>query len=125
MKRQPWVLRRPPPRIFDAFLFAGELELLETRLHVLSSVVDTFVIVESDVAHSVSYESSVHRSPLYALLSVVLSVTASRVVGVKLASTASNTLGGMADALLQLCSATPSFIHSSVHCTRTWTIYGL
>ena len=44
-----------PPRVFDAFLFAGEVELLETRLHVLRDVVDTFIIVEADVAHSGSY----------------------------------------------------------------------
>ena len=45
----------PRPRVFDAFMFAGELELLETRLNVLSSVVDVFVIVEADVAHSGRY----------------------------------------------------------------------
>ena len=36
-------------------MFAGEVELLETRLHVLSAVVDVFVIVEADVAHSGAY----------------------------------------------------------------------
>ena len=54
----PWTPRDSavlPPRIYDAFLFAGEVELLETRLHVLRDVVDVFVIVESDVAHSGSY----------------------------------------------------------------------
>ena len=55
---EPWPLRQshtPTPRVFDAFLFAGELELLETRLHVLSAVVDVFVIVEADAAHSGGY----------------------------------------------------------------------
>ena len=43
------------PRIFDAFIFSGEVELLETRLHVLSHVVDVFVIVEADVVFSGQY----------------------------------------------------------------------
>jgi hypothetical protein len=60
MKR-PWKHRGSEttrPRVFDAFMFAGEFELLQTRLHVLSSVVDVFVIVEADVAHSGSYNRS-------------------------------------------------------------------
>ena len=55
---QPWKQRgtnAPRPRVYDAFMFAGEVELLETRLHVLSAVVDVFVIVEADVAHSGAY----------------------------------------------------------------------
>ena len=31
--------------VIDAFLFAGELDILEIRLHELDSVVDHFVIV--------------------------------------------------------------------------------
>ena len=33
-------------------MFAGETELLETRVHILSSIVDVFVVVEADMAHS-------------------------------------------------------------------------
>ena len=49
---------RHKPRVFDAFMFSGELELLETRLHVLSSVVDMFVFIEADVSHSGRYNRS-------------------------------------------------------------------
>ena len=62
--REPWVQRTQDnathqrPRIFDAFMFAGEAELLETRIHVLSSVVDVFVVIEADVAHSGRFNRS-------------------------------------------------------------------
>ena len=57
----PWEPRTeetPPPRVYDAFMFAGEVELLETRINVLASVVDVFVIVEADIPHSGSYNRS-------------------------------------------------------------------
>ena len=57
----PWTLRSPETpklRVFDAFLFAGEVELLQTRMHVLRNVVDFFVIVEADVSHSGSHNRS-------------------------------------------------------------------
>jgi beta-1,4-mannosyl-glycoprotein beta-1,4-N-acetylglucosaminyltransferase len=39
-------------RIFDAFLFFNELEMLELRLNILDPVVDRFVLVESTVTFS-------------------------------------------------------------------------
>lgn len=39
-------------RVFDAFLFFNELEMLELRLRVLDAVVDRFVLVESTVTYS-------------------------------------------------------------------------
>jgi Glycosyltransferase family 17 len=39
-------------RVFDAFLFHDELDMLELRLHVLDPVVDRFVLVESTVTFS-------------------------------------------------------------------------
>jgi beta-1,4-mannosyl-glycoprotein beta-1,4-N-acetylglucosaminyltransferase len=42
----------PMPQIFDAFMFSGEVELLETRIHLLAPVVDKFVLVEADISHS-------------------------------------------------------------------------
>jgi beta-1,4-mannosyl-glycoprotein beta-1,4-N-acetylglucosaminyltransferase len=36
------------PRIYDAFIFYNELELLEIRLNELYDIVDRFVLVESD-----------------------------------------------------------------------------
>ena len=37
--------------IFDAFIFAGELDMLEIRLNELKDVVDHFVIVEACEPH--------------------------------------------------------------------------
>ena len=37
---------------WDCFLFFNELDLLELRLLTLDSVVDRFVVVESDITHS-------------------------------------------------------------------------
>ena len=34
------------PRVYDAFLFFNELDLLEIRLKTLEDVVDQFVLVE-------------------------------------------------------------------------------
>jgi len=39
-------------KIFDAFMFSTELELLDIRLHELSEVVDYFVLVEATKTHS-------------------------------------------------------------------------
>lgn len=39
-------------RVFDAFPFFNELEMLELRLNVLDAVVDRFVLVESTVTYS-------------------------------------------------------------------------
>ena len=39
-------------RVFDCVLYNGEIEVLEIRLHELDSVVDNFVIVESDLTFS-------------------------------------------------------------------------
>ena len=39
-------------KIFDAFLFFNELELLEIRLNTLAPYVDYFVITEADVTFS-------------------------------------------------------------------------
>ena len=72
--RREWMLRpwgrraSKRMRVFDAFMFAGELELLQTRLNVLSAVVDIFVIVEGDRAHSGLYNRSLafqHNRALY------------------------------------------------------------
>ncbi len=41
-----------PRRVFDCFLFNGEMDVLAIRLHELSGVVDCFVIVESDKTFS-------------------------------------------------------------------------
>ena len=38
-------------KVIDAFLFSGELDILEIRLNELDSVVDHFVIVESCEPH--------------------------------------------------------------------------
>ena len=38
--------------IFDCFTFFNELELLELRLELLSTVVDRFIIVEASKTHS-------------------------------------------------------------------------
>ena len=40
------------PKTFDCFIFNGELDILNLRLHELNEVVDTFVIVESSYTHS-------------------------------------------------------------------------
>ncbi len=45
--------------MIDAFIFFDELELLEFRLRELATVVDTFVLVESNLTHSG------HQKPLY------------------------------------------------------------
>jgi len=37
---------RPPVRIFDCFIFDGDLDILELRLNCLASVIDKFVIIE-------------------------------------------------------------------------------
>ena len=47
--------------VIDAFLFAGELDILEIRLHELDSVVDHFVIVESCEPHG----AAGRRQPTY------------------------------------------------------------
>jgi predicted O-methyltransferase YrrM len=52
-----WVCVRPAPaagarRVYDAFVFFNELELLEVRLHELADVVDRFVLVESPLTYS-------------------------------------------------------------------------
>ncbi len=39
-------------RIYDCFSFSNELDVLEIRLHELYSVVDKFVIIESNITHS-------------------------------------------------------------------------
>jgi len=39
-------------KIFDAFMFSNELDLLEIRLHELADVVDFFVLVEATKTHS-------------------------------------------------------------------------
>ena len=39
-------------RVFDAFPFFNELEMLEIRLNVLDDVVDRFVLVESTLTFS-------------------------------------------------------------------------
>ena len=39
-------------KIFDAFNFFNELDILEIRLNILDPVVDFFVIVESSITHS-------------------------------------------------------------------------
>ena len=39
--------RHTPPRVFDAFLFNSELDLLEIRLHELDPVVDKFILFET------------------------------------------------------------------------------
>lgn len=39
-------------KVFDVFLFNGELDLLEIRLNLLSEYVDHFVITESEKTHS-------------------------------------------------------------------------
>ena len=45
-----WRARQPEqlPRVYDLFIFGGELDLLEARLHVLDGVVDRFVFIEAD-----------------------------------------------------------------------------
>jgi len=40
------------PKIYDAVIFSVELDLLEVRIHELYDVIDTFVIVESNVTFS-------------------------------------------------------------------------
>ena len=40
--------RSHTPRVFDVFMLANELEMLEVRLNELEHVVDTFVIIESN-----------------------------------------------------------------------------
>ena len=50
--------RGPLPRVFDAFIFYNELELLELRLNELSSVVDNFVLVEAGSHDDVDVDSS-------------------------------------------------------------------
>ena len=37
--------------IIDAFLYAGEADMLELRLRTLNGVVDHFIAVEIDVTH--------------------------------------------------------------------------
>lgn len=39
-------------KIFDAFIFFNELEMLKIRLNVLSSVVSNFILVEAPITHS-------------------------------------------------------------------------
>src|SRR5208282_2760368 len=48
-------------KAIDAFLFSGELDILEIRLHELDSVVDHFVIVESCEPHG----AGGRRQPTY------------------------------------------------------------
>lgn len=43
---QNLTLRKNEPKVFDTFIFNGEIDLLEVRLEELDSVVDVFVIVE-------------------------------------------------------------------------------
>lgn len=58
-----------PPRVYDAFLYSIELDLLEIRLHELWDVVDTFVIIEAtrsfsgDLRHDMTPLSSHFASP--------------------------------------------------------------
>jgi beta-1,4-mannosyl-glycoprotein beta-1,4-N-acetylglucosaminyltransferase len=40
------------PKVYDAIIFSVELDLLEIRIHELYDVVDTFIIVESNVTFS-------------------------------------------------------------------------
>ena len=49
------------PKVFDAFIFSGELDILEIRLNELDSVVDHFVIVESCEPHG----AAGRRQPTY------------------------------------------------------------
>lgn len=58
-----------PGRVFDAFLFFRELDVLATRLHALSEVVDVFVLVEAELTHSgqpkpLVYHANRHLPPL-------------------------------------------------------------
>ena len=72
---EPWLARRGPlPRVFDAFIFAGETELLETRLHVLQDVVDTFVFIEADQSFS-----GLKRSLVFSRFRPSIQLDASRV----------------------------------------------
>ncbi|CAL5198656.1 unnamed protein product [Lathyrus oleraceus] len=43
-----WSLRSQPRRIFDAFIFSNELDMLEIRLHELYPYVTKFVLLESN-----------------------------------------------------------------------------
>ena len=58
-----------PPKVYDAFLYSIELDLLEIRLHELWDVVDTFVIIEAtrsfsgDLRHDMTPLSSLLASP--------------------------------------------------------------
>lgn len=58
-----------PSKVYDAFLYSIELDLLEIRLHELWDVVDTFVIIEAtrsfsgDLRHDMTPLSSLLASP--------------------------------------------------------------
>ncbi len=43
-----WKVREKPVKVYDAFLFSNELDILEIRLQELKDVVDKFVIIESN-----------------------------------------------------------------------------
>lgn len=63
-----FTVRSTSPRLFDAFLFSYELDLLEIRLHELDSVVDVFVIYESSCTFSglnkpLVFDSKVKQRP--------------------------------------------------------------
>jgi beta-1,4-mannosyl-glycoprotein beta-1,4-N-acetylglucosaminyltransferase len=47
-----WMERKKPRRIYDAFQFFNELDILEIRLHELQNVVHKFVLVEATRTHS-------------------------------------------------------------------------
>ena len=47
-----WTERKKPRRIYDAFQFFNELDILEIRLHELQNVVHRFVLVEATRTHS-------------------------------------------------------------------------
>jgi beta-1,4-mannosyl-glycoprotein beta-1,4-N-acetylglucosaminyltransferase len=55
-----------PPKVYDAFLYSIELDLLEIRLHELWDVVDTFVILEA--TRSFSGDLRHDMTPLFSLL---------------------------------------------------------
>ena len=38
--------------IFDAFMYNGEEDILDIRLNILDPIVDKFIIIESDISHS-------------------------------------------------------------------------
>ena len=47
-----WTTRQLPRRIYDAFQFFNELDMLEIRLHELENVVYRFILVEATRTHS-------------------------------------------------------------------------